>query len=182
MGNNMNNRQPSTKLGRLFAQLRAASSSGEPRECLETMSGRTQQVDGLRSESRFGDLALTIDEPVSFGGTGAAPNPAEVMLAALGASIEVTIRCYADFLGIQVRSIGVELSAEMNSQGFFGTSEGVRAGFPVISATVKIVSDEEPEAMSQLLEIAERCCPVLDNVRHPTEVALSFDLVKPIED
>ncbi|WP_192250127.1 OsmC family protein [Mesorhizobium caraganae] len=136
-------------------------------------------MEGLRSESRFGGLALTIDEPVSFGGTGAAPNPAEVLLAALGASIEVTVRCYADFLGMQVKSIGVELSAEMNSQGFFGTSEGVRPGFPAVSAIVQIVSDEEPEALSQLLEMAERCCPVLDNVRHPTEVLLSFDVVKP---
>ncbi|WP_172751271.1 OsmC family protein [Ensifer sp. LCM 4579] len=125
---------------------------------------------------------MTIDEPVNWGGTGTAPNPAEAMLAALGASIEVTIRCYADFLGIQVKSLGVELSAEMNSQGFFGLDASVRAGFPVISATVKIASEEEPEAISKLLEIAGRCCPVLDNVRHPTEVALSFDLVKPSED
>ncbi|WP_198021764.1 OsmC family protein [Mesorhizobium sp. WSM3224] len=177
----MNDIQPSTELGRLFAQLRAETSSGDPRVCVETMSGRTQQVEALRSESRFSGLALTIDEPVSFGGTGAAPNPAEVMLAALGASMEVTIRCYADFLGINVKSIGVELSAQMNSQGFFGTGEGVRSGFPAISATVKIVSDEQSEAISQLLTIAERCCPVLDNIRHPTEVALSFDLVKPSE-
>lgn len=139
-------------------------------------------MDGLRSESRFGDLGLTIDEPVNWGGTGTAPNPAETMLAALGASIEVTIRCYADFLGIQVKSIGVELTAEMNSQGFFGLDTSVRAGFPVISATVKIASEVEPEAISELLEIAGRCCPVLDNVRHPTEVELSFDLVKPSED
>ncbi|KAA3446913.1 hypothetical protein C7I87_29795 [Mesorhizobium sp. SARCC-RB16n] len=176
----MHDRQPSTKLGRLIAQLKAEISAGDPRACIETMSGRTQQVEGLRSESRFSGLALTIDEPVSFGGTGAAPNPAEVMLAALGASMEVTIRCYADFLGISVKSIGVELSAQMNGQGFFGM-EGVRSGFPVISAIVKIVSDEQSEAISQLLKVAERCCPVLDNVRHPTEVALSFDLAKPSE-
>ncbi|WP_165779565.1 OsmC family protein [Mesorhizobium sanjuanii] len=124
---------------------------------------------------------MTIDEPVSFGGTGTAPNPAEVMLAALGASIEVTVRCYADFLGVQVRSIGVELSAEMNSQGFFGTGAGIRSGFPAISAVVKIVSDEEPDAFSELLEIAERCCPVLDNVKRPTQVTLSLDVVKPRE-
>ncbi|WP_034885864.1 OsmC family protein [Ensifer aridi] len=178
----MNNRQPSTKLGRLFAQLRAASSSANPRDCLETMSGRTQQVGGLRSESQFGHLTLTIDEPVNWGGTGTAPNPAEAMLAALGASIEVTIRCYADFLGIQVKSIGVELTAEMNSQGFFGLDASVRAGFPVISATVKIASDAEPEAISKLLEIMGRCCPVLDNIRHPTEVVLSLDLLQPSDD
>lgn len=176
LGKDMNDRKPSTKLGHLFAQLRSASSTGNPADCLERMSGKTQQVVGLRSESIFSGHNLVIDEPISFGGTGSAPNPAEVLMAAIGASIEVTTRLYADYLGIQIASVGVDLSAEMNCQGFFGTSDAVRSGFPTISAKVSIVSDEEPETISKLFAIAERRCPVLDNVRHPTDVRLSVDL------
>lgn len=177
----MIDRKPSTKIGHLFAQLRSASSTGNPADCLETMSGKTQQVVGLRSESIFSGHNLVIDEPTSFGGTGSAPNPAEVLMAAIGASIEVTTRLYADYLGIQVTSVGVELSAELNCQGFFGTNEAVRSGFSIISAKVNIVSGEEPEVISELLAIVERCCPVLDNVRHPTDVRLSVDLARPGE-
>ncbi|MBP1888329.1 OsmC family protein [Sinorhizobium mexicanum] len=172
----MDSRQPLSELGRRFATFRDASAN--PDECLETMSGTTRQVGGLRSESLFSGLPLTIDEPVSFGGTGKAPNPAEVMLAALGASIEVTMRCYADYFGIVVESIGVELTAELNTQGFFGTSPAVRSGFRSISARVKIVSEEEPHVISKLIEIANRFCPVLDNVRHPTEVTLTLDIAR----
>ncbi|MER8671584.1 OsmC family protein [Mesorhizobium sp. M1156] len=173
-----NNRQPISELGRLFAKFRAASASGNPRECLETMSGTTRQVEGLRSESLFSDLPLTIDEPVSFGGTGKAPNPAEVLLAALGASMEVTIKCYADYMGISVESLSVKLSAEMNTQGFYGLNADVRSGLSSISAKVKIVSNEQSDVLLELFERASRSCPVLDNVRHPTEVALSLDIVK----
>lgn len=175
----METRQPLSELGRRFAKFREASAN--PDESLETMSGTTRQVEGLRSETLFSGLPLTIDEPVSFGGTGKAPNPAEVMLAALGASIEVTIKCYADYLGIKVDSIGVELTAELNTQGFFGTNAAVRSGFPSISARVKIVSDEEAKVVSKLIEIANRFCPVLDNVKHPTDVALTLDIARPSE-
>lgn len=173
-----NNRQPISELGRLFAKFRAASASGNPRDYLETASGTTRQVEGLRSESLFSDLPLTIDEPVSFGGTGKAPNPAEVLLAAIGASMEVTIRCYADYMGISVESLSVKLSAEMNTQGFYGLNADVRSGFSSISAKVKIVSNEQSDVLLELFERASRFCPVLDNVRHPTEVALSLDIVK----
>lgn len=176
--NTNNNREPISELGRLFAKFRAASASGKPSECLETMSGTTRQVEGLRSESLFSDLPLTIDEPVSFGGTGKAPNPAEVLLAALGASMEVTIRCYADFMGISVETISVQLSAKMNTQGFFGTNANVRSGFRSISANVQIVSSEQSNVVIELIDIASRFCPVLDNVRDPTEVSLSLDIVK----
>lgn len=175
----MDNRQPSTKLGQMMARLREASSGGNAGDCLEPMSGQTRQVEGLRSQAQFGDLAMVIDEPVAFGGTGMAPNPAEAMLAALGASIEVTIRCYADLMGIKVASIGVDLSGALNNRGFFGLDASVRAGFPRIGAIVRIVSEEDPEAVGELLEIAARCCPVLDNIRQPTDVALSLDLVRP---
>ncbi|UVK49008.1 OsmC family protein (plasmid) [Mesorhizobium sp. AR07] len=122
---------------------------------------------------------MTIDEPVSFGGSGQAPNPAEVMLAALGASLEVTIRCYAEYLNITVDSVGVDLSAELDTQGFFGINAHVRAGFPLITAKVNIVSSEEIEVISDLLEIASSLCPVLDNVKNPTNVYIELDIRKP---
>ncbi|RJT26721.1 OsmC family peroxiredoxin [Mesorhizobium waimense] len=175
----MNDRRPSSELGHLFSKLRTSSAAGAAADCIEVMAGETEQVEGLRSESKFGNLTLTIDEPVSFGGTGTAPNPAEAMLAALGASIEVTIRCYAEFMGIQVTSIGVDLSAELNNQGFFGVNDAVRSGFPAISAKVKIASIEKPDVIAELIGVAGRCCPVLDNVRHPTDVKLSYEHTTP---
>ncbi|TJW91271.1 MAG: OsmC family protein [Mesorhizobium sp.] len=169
-------REPSTKIGHIFAELRSAVASGNLADSLETMSGKSQQVVGLRSESVFSGHKIVIDEPTSFGGTGSAPNPAEVLMAAIGASIEVTTRLYADYLGVHLASVGVELSAELNCRGFLGTDETVRAGFPMIAAKLNIVSDEKPETISDLLSIVERCCPVLDNVRHPTDVKLSVNL------
>src|ERR1700722_5797284 len=74
-----------SELGKLMHRLMGIARKGDPALCAEPMSGVTRQVEGLRSEGRFGALSITIDEPTGFGGTGTAPNPAEVALAALGA-------------------------------------------------------------------------------------------------
>lgn len=159
-------------LGELMRTLRGVALRGNPAECAEPMSGVTRQVTGLKSEATFGGLRMTIDEPVVFGGTGAAPNPAEAALAALGASMEVTFRCYAEYLGIPVNSISVALSGALDSRGFFGTDPSVRAGFGSIDATITVESSASAAQLEQLLTHVNNCCPVLDLFRAPTPVTV----------
>jgi len=162
-------------LGKLMRDLRNVALRGNPAECAEPMSGVTRQVRGLRSESVFGGLPLVIDEPVVFGGTGSAPNPAEVALAALGASMEVTLRCWAEYLGIPVTSISVALSGALDSRGFFATDPSVRSGFGSITATIRIDSPAPAEQLDQLLARVQQCCPVLDLFRAPTPVTVNLE-------
>lgn len=157
-------------LGELMRRFRGVALRGNPAECAEPMSGVTRQVTGLRSEGTFGGLPIVIDEPVVFGGTGSAPNPAEVALAALGASMEVTLRCYAEAREIPVKSISVALSGALDSRGFFGTDPAIRPGFGPIEATVTVESSATPEQVRELLGLVNQCCPVLDVFRSPQTV------------
>jgi pyruvate dehydrogenase E2 component (dihydrolipoamide acetyltransferase) len=159
-------------LGGLMHRLREIALRGNPAECAEPMSGVSTQVRGLRSESVFGGLRLVIDEPEVFGGTGSAPNPAQVALAALGASLEVTLRCYAEYFGIPIEGISVELAGALDSRGFFGTDSSVRAGFQSIDATVRVRSSAPMAQIEKLMTHVEACCPVLDLLRAPTPVNL----------
>ena len=170
----MINEDGRSELGELMARLTEVAKAGDPAQCQEPMAGVTRQVQGLRSEGRFGDLSITIDEPVSFGGTGTAPNPAEVLLAALGASLEVTLRCHADHLRIPVEHVSVQLSAALDNRAFFATSSDVRAGFAVINAQVRILSPWSDDQLEPLYNLVSRCCPVLDIIRGATPVALTY--------
>lgn len=161
-------------LGELMRQFRSVALRGNPAECAEPMSGVTRQVMGLKSEGIFGGLKIVIDEPVVFGGTGSAPNPAEVALAALGASMEVTLRCYAEAQGIPVKSISVALSGALDSRGFFGTDPAIRPGFGPIEATVTVESSAAPERVQELMRLVNQCCPVLDVFRSPQTVKLGL--------
>jgi pyruvate dehydrogenase E2 component (dihydrolipoamide acetyltransferase) len=164
-------------LGELMRQFRQVALRGNPAECAEPMSGVTRQVQGLKSEGTFGGLKIVIDEPVVFGGTGLAPNPAEVALAALGASMEVTLRCYAEAQGVPVESISVALSGALDARGFFGTDPSIAPGFGPISATVTVESSAAPERVAELIEQVNRCCPVLDVFRSPQTVNVTLDHV-----
>lgn len=164
-------------LGELMRQFRNVALRGNPAECAGPMSGVTRQVQGLKSEGTFGGLKIVIDEPVVFGGTGSAPNPAEVALAALGASMEVTLRCYAEAQGVPVKSISVALSGALDSRGFFGTDPAIRPGFGPIAATITVESSAPPEQVETLLKQVSQCCPVLDVFRSPQTVNLSLNHV-----
>jgi putative redox protein len=164
-------------LGELMRQFRQVALRGNPAECAEPMSGVTRQVQGLKSEGVFGGLKIVIDEPEVFGGTGSAPNPAEVALAALGASMEVTLRCYAEAQGVPVKSISVALKGALDSRGFFGTDPSIRPGFGPISATVTVESSAPAEQIEALLKQVNQCCPVLDVFRSPQTVNVSLSHV-----
>ena len=151
----------------------ALAQRGTPEQCLERYRGTTRQVEGLRSEARFGKFTFTIDEPTGFGGTDTAANPAEVLLAALGASIEVTTRVYAAYLGIPLQSVAVELSGNLDIRGFFDTNPAVRSGFDAIEAKVKVESSASPAEIERLLAKVDRCCPVLETLRNGTPLRLT---------
>ena len=62
-----------------YEALREIAFMGPSEQQLEPMSGTVTEVRGLLNHARFSGHLLIVDEPVGFGGSGTAPNPAEVM-------------------------------------------------------------------------------------------------------
>jgi pyruvate dehydrogenase E2 component (dihydrolipoamide acetyltransferase) len=163
----------------LIEEMLAAAHAGPSPACLEHYAGTTRQVEGLRSEAVFGQHRFTVDEPQPYGG-GTAANPAEVLLAAVGASIEVTARIYAELLGIPLRGISTRLAGTLDLRGFFATDANVRAGFDRIDIAVVIDSPADAADIARLLEKVERGCPMLDVVRGATPVRLATEMKPPV--
>lgn len=145
---------------------------GNPADCREHIAGVTVQSGDMRAEGRFGRHVVVVDEPKVFGGKDSAANPAEVLLAALGASLSVTLRCHAALLGISVGRIQVDLAGDLDIRGFFDADPAVRSGFQSLTLTVKVDSNASPEQLARLLAAADRGCPVLDACRGATPISI----------
>ncbi len=156
------------------AVARAAAAGGDPATCREPIAGSILQEEPFYTEGRFGRHLVVVDEPTSFGGTDKAANPAEIMLAGLGASLCVTLRCHAALLDITVGRIEVGLSGDLDIRGFFDADPAVRSGFQSLALTLKLESDASPEALRRLLAAVDRGCPILDACRGATPVTLTM--------
>jgi len=162
-------------LAGLMRKYRAIAQSGDAAACREAIAGSTLQETPFRTEGRFGRHLVVVDEPTSFGGSDTAANPAEVMLAGLGASIAVTLRCHAALRGLEVGRIEVEMAGDLDIRGFFDADPAVRSGFQSLTVTVRMESSASPEQLAELRRAADRGCPVLDACRGATPIHLSWE-------
>lgn len=105
------------------------------------------------------DFTFLVDEPPSFGGADAGPNPEEVVLAGVAACQAITAALYAGYLGIPIRRYAVRVRGYADLGGFYGVGEpGAATGFDRVVCEVTIESDatvEQLEAFERLVE--ERC-------------------------
>jgi pyruvate dehydrogenase E2 component (dihydrolipoamide acetyltransferase) len=161
-------------LSETMRKYQAIARAGPASDCREPIAGSTLQQGGMRAEGRFGRHVVVVDEPKSFGGDDSAANPAEILLAAVGASVSVTLRCHAALLDIAVGRIAVDLAGELDIRGFFDADPSVRAGFQDIKINVTIEGEATPEQRAELLVAVRRGCPMLDTCRGATPISIEI--------
>ncbi|MCS7060675.1 MAG: OsmC family protein [Anaerolineae bacterium] len=126
----------------------------------------TRLVDRYQTQAVIRNFELTIDEPASLGGTDRGPNPVEVVLAALGACQEIVYATYAALLGVRIQRLEIRVTGQLDPRGFFNVAD-VPAGFERVEYEVDLQTDAPPDKTSQLIELVNRHCPVLDILQRP---------------
>lgn len=106
--------------------------------------------------------SFTIDEPPELGGQDTAPNPVEIVLAALGTCQEIMYSAYASVMGIELNSVEVKVRGYLDLQGLLGIDPDVPPGYRRISFDTNIQSPADEEQLQQLIDTVENHCPVLD--------------------
>jgi len=129
----------------------------------------TEWKGGLLNENRIRDHKVACDYPVPSGGTDQAPNPMELVLAALGSCVSAVFVEYAAMLDIQLRSVKVELGGEIDLRGLFNVAP-VPSGFSSISCKVTLQTDADKEKVEKLVELAQAHCPVSESLKLPVDV------------
>ena len=121
----------------------------------------THLVKGYETAVNIRNFVDIVDEPHALGGTDLGPNPAELVLAALGACQEIVYSTYATLLNIPIERLHIEVSGDLDPRGFFGVAD-VPAGFESVLYEVYLDSPSSAEHVRELVRIVNQHCPVLD--------------------
>ncbi|ELK55502.1 OsmC family protein [Haloferax volcanii] len=121
------------------------------------------------------DFEFVVDEPESLGGANAGPNPVEYVLGALAGCLNVTAHVVAREMDLDVRDLEIAIEGDLNPATFMGKREDGRAGYQEIRVAVTADVDADAETIDAWLAAVEARCPVSDNLRNATPLALSFD-------
>jgi putative redox protein len=113
----------------------------------------------LQNEVRFGDgQTMRTDEPVSAGGDGAGPDPYNLMLAALGSCISMTVTLYARKKQWPLERVTVKLSQRrVHARDCTECADNTEGYVHRIERTVQLEGELTGEQHTRLQEIAGKC-------------------------
>lgn len=159
--------------------------NADPRAGIASFEVETTWQGQTRSEAKVTKVTLggqpidrpyTIraDEPLELLGSNVAPNPQELLIAALNACMMVGYVAGAAVHGIELESLSITTSGDLDLRGFLGLDENVSAGYEQLSYKVKIKGKGTPEQFAAIHENVQKTSPNYFNIARA--VALNAEL------
>ena len=142
---------------------------------LAVHGGHADLSDPLHVEvgpDRLPDVTWRSGAHPAVGGEDDVPCSGDLLLGALAACQEVTLRMVAANMGIQIIALDVDVEAGWDARGTLAMGREFPVGIRTIRCrtTVTIADDERGERAERLLRSAERYCVVLDTLRTGVDV------------
>ena len=113
---------------------------------------------------------IVADEPFELLGGDSAPNPQELLMAALNACITVGYVAGASLKGITLDSLEIRTRGELDLRGFLGLSDSVPPGYEEIQYEVRIKGNGSPEQFEEIHQTALKTSPNYFNISRPIRV------------
>jgi uncharacterized OsmC-like protein len=123
-----------------------------------TVSGYTF---GRETISRH--FAIHADEPRELLGENTAPNPQELLLAALNACMSVGYAASAAAWGIKLEKLEIETEGQLDLRGFLGLDPTIKPGYEAVRYTVRIRSSAPREKLEELHRWVTKTSPNFSN-------------------
>jgi uncharacterized OsmC-like protein len=121
------------------------------------------------------DFELVVDEPEEMGGTDEGPNPLEYLLASQAGCLNVTASEVANDMGITLEALDIAIEGDFDVATFQTEQPDERTAVQNIEVTLKAETSTDDETLDEWGERVEERCPVSDNIKHDTGVALSVE-------
>jgi putative redox protein len=131
----------------------------------------TDWQEGTRTIARSRGFLVATDEPVALGGTDQAPDPMELLLAALGSCLTIGWVKQAELRHVTLRHLRITVHAPYDLRGYLGVDAETRPGFSELSYSVDLECDATPAQIEEIRLAAERASPLMDNIRHATPLS-----------
>ena len=131
-------------------------------------------IGGERVARRF---SIDVDEPFELLGENTAPNPQEMLMAALNACVMVGYVVGAATRGIKLVSLEIETQGELDLRGFLGLDAAVKPGYDKLRCTVRIKGDGTPAQFHEIHETVVSTSPNYLNLSQPVPIEARLELV-----
>jgi uncharacterized OsmC-like protein len=93
---------------------------------------------------------IASDEPLEVLGTDSAPNPQDLLLAALASCMTVGFVAGCTKRGIRIDSLAVDSSLEIDLRGAFGLDPTIKPGAECIRYTIRVKADAPVEVLEEV--------------------------------
>lgn len=136
-------------------------------------------ADSVGCEVRREGRVTRVDLPAEEGGGGSAPTPGDLMRASIAACMAMSYRTWAARLGVDLRSVEIDVTCELDARGQLGIADDVAIGWERLILEVRIVSADPPAAVRRVVEVADRLSPMLANLSPDIARAHALTISKP---
>lgn len=136
----------------------------------------SRHVSGLYTETTVRDHLVKSDYAEAAGGTNQAPNPIELLLAALCACIEAAFYEFAVHEGLTINRLSVEAEGMIDLRGLFMVDDSVTPGFQELKYTLRIESPDDEGRIRVLAEKVISHCPVVDSLVRQTRISGAIEI------
>lgn len=134
-----------------------------------------QRESPTRSTIEARDFELVVDEPENMGGADEGPNPLEYLLAGQAGCLNVTASQVANDMDIELEGLEIGITADFDVEAFQTERPDHRTGLQNIEVTLEAEADASDETLQEWGERVEQRCPVSDNIKNETDVALTVE-------
>ena len=117
----------------------------------------TTFTDSFRTELNVGPHSLIADEPASVGGTNLGPSPYGLLSAALASCTSMTLKMYATFKKLDLRSAQVRVWHRKIHAEDCADCESADGKIDEFRREITLDGDLTADQRQRLLEIADRC-------------------------
>jgi uncharacterized OsmC-like protein len=121
---------------------------------------------------------IAIDEPLELLGGNSAPNPQEMLMAALNACVMVGYVAGASMRGINLTKLEIETTGELDLRGFLGIDDKVKPGYDSIRYVVRIKGNGTPEQFREIHETVMKTSPNYFNLSQPVRIEAKLEVEK----
>ena len=132
-------------------------------------TGSETTVDGftMAGERIARSHKIAADEPCQLLGADSAPNPQELLMAAVNACMTVGYVAGAAVNGITLTKLEIRTKGTLDLRGFLGLSEEVPAGYEAIDYEVTIAGNGTPEQLDEIHRTVMKTSPNYFNLNRP---------------
>lgn len=113
---------------------------------------------------------IDADEPFELLGRNTAPNPQELLMAALNACITVGYVAGAAANNITLETLEIETSGTLDLRGFLGIDASVPPGYETIRYVVHIKGNGTPEQFQAIHDTVMKTSPNFFNLSRPIRI------------